>query len=146
MAIALSKEKIEALTGLNLIYSFLVLFAVNIVVLYLAYLLLPGGIVLGTHALTLLWALLLTTCKLTMITTAVTPLLRYYEWKNGEKLGSREWLLAYVAVSIISIWCLARIAAIIGFGISSWYVALAVGLALGALQKTSLMTMAKYTK
>lgn len=146
MAIALSKEKVRSQTGLTLIYSYLTLFVVNTLVVYLASLLFPTSVVLGTYALTPFWALMLSVGKLTLISTALIPLVYYYEWKRGKVYSPKEWMILYFVVDTLAIWLIARFADKIGFGISHWYIALLLGAALDWAQGMGMMALAKLNK
>jgi hypothetical protein len=57
MAIALSKEKVQAHQAIMVLASFVTLFVVNAVLLYLANMLFPNSIVLGTASITAWWAI-----------------------------------------------------------------------------------------
>lgn len=146
MAIALSKEKVQAQTGLTLIYSYLTLFVVNALVIFLANKLFPLSVVLGTFALSPLWALYLAVVELTIVGTMVIPLVYYHEWKRGKVYSPKEWMLAYFVVNTVTIWGIARFADKVGFGISAWYVAILLGVALDWAQGMGMMLLGKLNK
>lgn len=146
MAIALSKEKVQAKTGLTLIYSYLTLLAVNMLIVYLASLLFPAHIVLGNFAHSPWWGLCLSMSKLTLISTIVIPLVYYHEWQRGKQYTPKEWMTIYLVVDVIAIWLIARFATHFGFGISHWYVALLLGAALDWGQGMGMMLLGKYNK
>lgn len=146
MSIALSKEKVQAQTGLTLIYSYLTLLITNTLVIYFANILFPHNIVLGTYALTPVWSLYLAVVELTIVGTMIIPLVYYHEWHRGKVYSSKEWMLVYFVVNTVTIWGIARFADKIGFGISAWYVALLLGAALDWVQGMGMMLLAKLNK
>lgn len=146
MAIALSKEKIQALTGLHLIYSFLTLFAVNFVVLHLVNMLFPTHVVLGTYSISHWWAMCHSVLRLTLIGTAVIPLVSYYEWKQKTTFSSKQWMLTYFAVNFLAIWAITRFAQNLGFGVSSLWVVLLLAIVFDWAQGVSMMALGKRLK
>lgn len=143
MAIALSKEKIQAKTGLTLIYSFLTLFIVNALVLMLANSLFPAQVVLGTHAISYWWAIYHTMFELTVVAVFVMPLVSYYEWKNKVTFTSKQWMLAYFIVNFIVLYEITRFAANLGLGVTSWGVVLALAAVLDLVQGMVMMKLGK---
>lgn len=146
MSIALSKEKVQAKTGMTIVYSYLVLFFTNSLVIFLANLLFPANIVLGTYALTPMWSLYLAVIELTILGTMVIPLVYYHQWQRGVMYSTKEWMLVYFVVNTTAIWGIARFADKIGFGISAWYVAILLGAALDWIQGIGMMLLAKFNK
>lgn len=146
MAIALSKEKVQVQTGLTILYSFVVLLLANTLVLLLANLFFPTHVVLGTFSLSPIWSLYLATTQLTVVTTFMIPLVYYHEWKRSKQYSDKEWMLVYFLANVILVWILARFADKLGFGISSWFVALVLGFALDLVQGIGIMTLGKYNK
>ena len=124
MAIALSKEKIQALTGLHLIYSFLTLFAVNFVVLHLVNMLFPTHVVLGTYSISHWWAMCHSMLRLTLYGTLAMLLVTFYEWKNKVTFTSKQWMATYLVVNFAALWEISRFADNLGLGFSSWFVIL----------------------
>lgn len=141
-----SKEEIQAKTGLTLVYSFLTLFVVNALVIYLANWFFPTQIGLGTYALTSFWALLLSVCKLTLIATTIIPLIYYHEWQRGKMYTPKEWMLVYFVVDTLAIYGITRFASVLGLGIAHWYLALLLGAVLDWAQGMGLMALGKLNK
>lgn len=146
MTIALSKEKIQAQTGLTFIYSYLTLFIVNTLIIYLANKLFPANVALGTYALNPMWALYLAVVEITIVGTMVIPLVYYHEWRRGKVYSPKEWMITYFIVNTLTIWGIARFADKVGFGISSWYVAILLGVALDWAQGMGMMLLGKVNK
>jgi hypothetical protein len=141
--LVLNEREGLAKNTLMLMFSFLVLAVVNMLVLYLANLLFPGNVVLGTMSLTPFWALMLTTTEITIWLTALIPLVYYYEWKNKRNLTDKEWIALYFVANMVVVWGVSRFANIYGFGVSSWVVVVALALILDFVQGIAMMQLSK---
>lgn len=146
MAIALSKEMVQVQTGLTLLYSYLVLFVTTFITIWVANLLFPTHVVLGTYALSPLWSLYLVVAEISVVSVFMIPLVYYYEWQRGKQYSDKEWMTLYFISNTLLVWSIARVAEKIGFGISSWFVAVLLGLALDFVQGIGMMTLGKYNK
>ena len=146
MSIALSKEKVQAQHGLMLIFSFIVLFTVNNLVLHLVNLFFPASIVLGTSTISHWWAMCHSMLRLTLIGTAVIPLVTYYEWKKKMTLTPRQWMLTYLVVNFVVLWCISRFADNLGLGFSSWLVILLFAGTLDLAQGFAMIALGKKSK
>lgn len=146
MAVALSKEKIQALTGLHLIYSFVTLLVVNVLVVAVANMFFPTRIVLGTSALTFWWAMHHSMVKLTMINVVAMPLVAYYEWKNKTTFTPKQWMITYFVINVAGLWMISRFADNLGLGLSAWWVVLSLAVVLDWAQGTAMMALGKYLK
>lgn len=138
-----SKAEIQAKTGLTLIFSFFVLFLVDVFVVYLANQLFPADVVLGTYSISLGWALHHSMARLALINMFVIPLVYYHEWKRGSNYSPKEWMLVYFVVNTLAIWGITRFAEAIGLGISHWWVALLLAAALDWAQGIAMMGLGK---
>ncbi len=143
MAIALSKEKIQAKTGIHLICSFSTLFLVNYLVLHLANMFAPMNVVLGTSSISHWWAMYHSVLAFTLIGTAVMPLVSYYEWKNKVTLKPKDWMLLYLVVNFVALWAISRFAENLGLGISSWVVVLVLAAIFDLVQGMAMMALGK---
>ena len=138
-----NKAEIQAKVGLTLVFSYFVLFFVNLFVVYIANQLFPQDVVLGTYSLSTWWALHHSMTKLALINTFVIPLVYYHEWKRGSVYSPKEWMLAYFAVNTVAIWGITRFAQVFGLGISHWWVALLLAAALDWAQGIAMMALGK---
>lgn len=143
MAIALSKEKVQAQHGLMMFYTFLILFAVNSLVIMIANKLFPTHVVLGTYSISYWWALYHSIFKLTVIAVFVMPFITFYEWKNNVMFTPKQWMLTYFVVNIVSIWEITRFAENLGLGVSSWLVVVLLAVALDWVQGMAMMAAGK---
>ena len=146
MAIALSKEKVQAQHGLMMIYTFITLFIVNNLVLHVANMLFPQDIVLGTATISHWWAMYHSMFKLTVVATFVMPLVTMYEWKKGVIFTPKQWMLTYLVVNFVALWCISRFADNLGLGFSSWFVILLFAGVLDLVQGGAMMALGEKSK
>lgn len=138
-----SEREIQAKAGIMLILSYFSLLASNLLVIYLANLLFPSHIVLGTFALTSTWALWLSSSKLALLGLLVMPLVAYREWKTKKDFRPQDWIMLYALVNIASLWIVTRFAEIYGLGASSWLVILGLALVMNFVQGIVMMNLSK---
>jgi hypothetical protein len=146
MAIALSKEKVQAQHGLMMLYTFIILFLTNSLVLILAHALSPEHVVLGTYSISYWWAIYHSMFKLTVINVFVMPLVTYYEWKNGVTATPKQWMLTYLIVNFVAIWCITRFSESLGLGVTSWFVVLVLAAVFDMVQGLVMMQVGKLIK
>lgn len=131
-------------TGMTLVLTFLVMFTVNSLIVYLASVFFPNQVVLGTQHITAGWALIHAIGSLALINTFAIPFIREFEKKKGRMLTPKEWMIDYFFINFIGIWVIARFAEQLGFGISSWLVAVILSVVLDAVQGMTMMQVEKY--
>jgi len=136
---------VQAGTGINLVFSFVFILAANYVILLLSHWLFPEAIVFGTHTMSPEWSLLLIAEKLALISTFAIPYVAYQEWKRNSDYSPKEWMTTYFFVNAASVWLLSRFASNLGFGISSFWVAIFLGAALDWAQGMAMMGYSKAT-
>lgn len=129
--------------GMILVVSYLVLFVVNSIVIYLAHMLFPSLVVLGTRSLSLVWAIALSMGVLSLINTFAIPLIRVYENERKRMFSTNEWMIAYFLLNFGGIWLIARGSAQLGLGITSWLVALVLTVAFDLVQGLVMMKLEK---
>jgi len=107
--------------------NFLGLWIVNFVIFLVANLLFGNRVVFGNGILPYIVALLVTSFLLTAVIFLVKPAVNY----TGLKIkGGLNWFLIYIIADIVLVWVLARLAILTGFGISSYLVAVVLGIVL----------------
>ena len=79
-------------------------------------------------------ALLQSMLVFTLIVVGSMPVLEIVSKSLHFKMSDKTWLLAYYVVNGISLWITGRFAELIGLGLSSWMVAVLLGLVLSLLQ------------
>lgn len=146
MAIALSKEKVQAQHGLMMFYTLIALMITNVLVLMLANALFPATFVLGTRAIPYMWAIHHSMFKLTVIDVFVMPFVTYYEWKKGVVFTPMQWMATYLIVNFVALWGITRFADYLGFGVSSWFALLLFAAVLDWVQGMVMMGIGKAIK
>ena len=133
-------------TGMMLVITYFILFAVNSLVVLGANALFPQNAVLGTAYITLPWAIFHSMSLLALIGTFAIPFIREYEVKRGKMLTNNEWMIAYLVINFVGVWVVARLADNLGFGITSWMVALVLAIVLDLVQGIAMMQLEKFRK
>lgn len=129
--------------GMVFLLTYLALFAVNSIVLILANSFFPEQVVLGTHALSPMWAILHSMGTLALIGTLAIPFAREAERHLGRMLTTQEWMIKYFILNFVSIWIISRFSEQFGLGIRDWMVAAVLALALDVLQGVVMMSLEK---
>ena len=120
--------------------SFWLIMAVaNAIVIYLASLLFPMLVVLGNDKVPNILALLFTALLLTLILSLVAPVSKILKLKVTGDLSINT---AYGIANIAGLWVLGRLASFIGLGISSFVVAIVLGVILSIVQFVLWRTLA----
>ena len=114
-----------------IINYYLAIGVVNALVIFLAPSLLTDGVVLGTNTIPPVVAALIAGVVLTLVVSLVDPLL-----KQAKLKVTNEWVWGtiYGLVNIITVWAIARGAVYTGVGITSFFVAVVLGIVLMLLQ------------
>jgi hypothetical protein len=136
-----SSNKARAAQPLNetsnfsmMVRFFVTFFVVNTVVLYVANMVAPQAVVLGTNLLSPFQALLYSTGVFTLLSVAIVPLIEMAGNALRIKLEMFHWIAAYAALNTVCLWIVARFAEQLGLGISVWYVAVILGVILDFVQ------------
>lgn len=127
--VASTSTSISQLT--NMFIAFLI---GNSVVVYLANMLFPTQVVLGTHLISPMIGLLYSTILMTVAIVAAVPVIEWVVQQWQIKLTDTHWMLLYLILNTVIIWGVARLAEMIGFGIASWVVALILGIIFDVVQ------------
>ena len=136
--------KNDSNTGMMLVISYFILFVVNTLVILGANALSPTNAVLGNSAISKTWAIIHSVGILTLINTFAIPFVREYEIKRGKMFTSNEWMFAYFVINFVGIWAITRFAESVGFGITSWMVALILAVVLDMVQGIAMMQLEKF--
>lgn len=131
-------------SGLILVWSYLALFIVNTVVVFLASVIFPLYVVLGTFNLTTSWSLIHSMSLLALVNVFVIPFVREYEHRKGKMFTNNQWMALYFVINFWGIWLIARFADQVGFGISSWLVAAVLAVVLNVVQAIVMMGLEKF--
>lgn len=126
-----------------MVATYVVLFAVNGIVLTAAYWLFPKNIVLGTISISRTWAVIHSMGMLALLNTFAVPFVREYELTVNRMLSPLEWMIVYFLLNFAGVWLIARFADQVGMGITSWTVAALMAVALDLVQGAAMMQMEK---
>jgi hypothetical protein len=146
MAIALSKEKVQAQHGLMMFYSLLALFATNAVIIMLANVIFPHNVVLGSMHVPYLWAVHHSMVKLTVIDVFAMVFVTYYEWKKGVVFTPKQWMITYFVIDLLALWGITRFAEYMGLGVSSFGVLLVLAFVFDMIQGMVMVSIGKAIK
>ena len=139
----MAKQTASKNPGMTLVITYGVLLAVNAVVLYLANMFYPKQVVLGTHSLSLVWAILLSMGTLALINTFAIPFAHMIENRRGRMLSSKEWMIKYFFLDFFGLWVISHFSQQFGLGISMWYVSAVLAIVLDVVQGIAMMALQK---
>jgi len=139
----ITPSKTKRTGSMMMVLSFLVLFAVNSVIIYFANLFFPQHVVLGTFTITPVAALLISMTALTLDNTFAIPFFHAWESNRKKELTSAEWMIGYFFINFIALWVIGRFAHFLGLGFSSWMIVLALAAVLDFFQGLAMMVLSK---
>lgn len=125
------KKALRKNKNITNVYFWISFFLVNLITLYIAYLLVPSFIVLGNANLTDWTAVLLNSF---LISTIYYLVLRLAKYLNINTSKNSSWILTGLITNILSIWFISKGAVLTGLGISSYLIALILGIIITSLQ------------
>ncbi len=132
--------------GMIITATYVIMYIVNAPILYLANMLFPEQVVLGTATLSLMWAVVLSMSALSLILTLLIPFLHEIERKLDRDLTMQEWIGAYLAINFGGIWLISRFSEQFGLGVSSWLVVLGLAVVMNLVQGVIMMQFEKFRK
>lgn len=132
--------------GMIITATYVIMYIVNAPILYLANMLFPEQVVLGTATLSLMWAVILSMSALSLILTLLIPFLHEIERKIDRDLTMQEWIGAYLAINFGGIWLISRFSEQFGLGVSSWLVVLGLAVVMNLVQGVTMMQFEKFRK
>lgn len=118
----------------QLILMYVVFLVVNSVVVLVANTLYPNAVVLGTNLISPLQALLQSMAVFSLVTVAGVPIIETVADQMKLKLGFGHWMVLYAAINAGSLWIVARFAEVLGLGIISWQVVVALAIVMDLVQ------------
>jgi len=110
------------------------LFISNSLVTYLAHLIFPTHVVLGTHQIDAWSGLFMAMAILSVVDVGATPVIQLTSDTLNLKLANRDWMILYFVINTVTIWFIGRLAEMVGLGISSWFVAVLLSLVMTGVQ------------
>lgn len=121
-------------TTTQLVVMFVLFMIAHSVVIYLANLLFPNAVVLGTSRLTPGLALLNSMVVFTIIAVGMVPILEYLAKLRNMRIMDMHWMVLYFLINFVGLWLVARAAETLGLGLSSWRVVAILAIVLDAVQ------------
>lgn len=138
--------KLPEVSGMTVVVTTAIIFAVNAIVLYLAQMFFPKNIVLGTHSLSYFWALYMSMGKLALLTAFILPFVSKYEIMRNKIFSPTEWMALYFVVNFVGIWLITRFSEQFGLGVTSWVVVAALAVVLDVAQGMVMMAYGSMLK
>ncbi len=135
------KDSLLKNPGIVIVASYVALFLVNSLVLWLANALFPNHVVLGTFTIPVGWAILHSAGKLALVGTLLIPFINEYESRRGKPYTPRDWMVIYFGINFITLWLISRVPDQYGVGVSSWLVAALVAVVLDFAQGIAMMKL-----
>lgn len=130
-------------TGILTVYTFFTLLLVNSIVLYIAQIIRPSNIVIGTHALGYFWGIGMSMGKLALIGTLAMPIIHEIENRRGRMFSDMEWIASYFVINFVSLWIITRFSEQFGLGVTSWYVVVILAAIMDVVQGVAMMSLQK---
>lgn len=130
--------------GIMLVTMFLIIMAVNAVVLHFASGIAPTQVVLSTMSLSYMWALILSSGIISLLTTFVFPFISHFTNQMRHMLSPIEMIVVYFVVNFAAVWLVTRVSQVFGLGVSSWFVALILAAVLDFVQGMAMMLLEKF--
>lgn len=131
------------MTAKQLAKIFVIFFMINFVLVYLANRFFPSNVVLGTYFHSVNMALIYSSVALTLLVAGILSGVNcLLEQLKSDFFQGRILVMLFLANSV-SVWLVGRMAQYLGMGISSWFVAVVLGLVLALVQKMTLRQVLK---
>ena len=129
-----ASKKVSVTDAMQLTKLFAGFFLVNVIVVGIASMLLPDYVVLGNHLADPWVSLAQSMLIVTFLGVGAMPVIELVSGALRMKLSSAHWMAAYLVINAGAIWIVAKFAEMLGLGISSWMVALALAAVMDYLQ------------
>ena len=127
-------KKNHETTGRDIIIMWIGVFIGSGIAIYLASKWFPTKVVLGTRFITPLWAIFHSVGVLATIDVAMVPVIESWAKKNKKTLTDKDWMMEYFLINAAALWIIARFANNLGLGLSSWTVAIMLGIVVNFAQ------------
>lgn len=117
-----------------LLTLFVSYFLAQSVIVYLGSLFFPNLIVLGTDSISPFMALMYSMFVQALVVIGALPVIETVAKMVSVKMTDMYWMVLYFIINILVLWMVARFAEVLGLGIASWMVVVAVAFVLNAAQ------------
>jgi len=129
-----------------LVIHFVGLFFVNSIILYAVNMIFPQLLVLGTHVISPLMALVSGSALLSLLLVAAMPITEAFQKAQKFTLTTMQWTGLYFILNFIGLWLISRLAEEVGLGVSSWMVAAGLAVVLDCIQAIVISMLMKKMK
>jgi hypothetical protein len=133
-AVTMSAEKSAVTPFKWLVAIYALFFLAHVAVVALASSFFPSQVVLGTHMLSPLLALMYSMGVFTIITVGALPVIEGLSKATGMKLQDMHWMVIYYVVNFAGLWITARFAEMLGMGVANWTVVAVLALVIDIVQ------------
>jgi hypothetical protein len=130
----------------QLLTMFVVFFIDSSVIVYLAHMLFPTQVVLGTHMLSPLTALIYSMGLLCFLLVGSVPVIEVIAEVQKISLKDMHWMAIYFIMNAGFLWIITRFAEMIGLGVASWVVVLALAFVLNLVEGILVNTVVNKVK
>lgn len=138
-----TKSSLFTNPGKFMALTFVILLAVNALIIHLANAWYPESIVLGTATLTRFWAVVLSSAVISLVATFTMPFVQDFEKTIKRPWAPHEMMAIYLAVNFVTVWLLTRVSQTFGLGVTSWMVVLWLSVAMDVLQGAVMVSVEK---
>ena len=108
------------LTRLSMMFVYFMV--IDSIILYGAHLLFPNQVVLGTYQISPLLAVIQSMLFFSLFAVVSTPVIELVADYLKLKLTDLHWIILTFLVDFVGLWLVARLANMLGLGISSWVI------------------------
>jgi hypothetical protein len=130
-------------TALQAMWAYVVVTLVSAIVIYVANMIMPDQVVLGTMSLSPWWALMLSAGKLGLLVTVASVLFAEWDDRRRKMMTPMQQIGAYFVVNVAALWLISRFAEVYGLGLSSWVVVAVLAAVIDFLQGFAVMASMK---
>ena len=108
------------LTRLSMMFVYFMV--IDSIILYGAHLLFPNQVVLGTYQISPLLAVIQSMLFFSLFAVVSTPVIELVAHYLKLKLTDLHWIILTFLIDFVGLWLVARLANMLGLGISSWVI------------------------
>lgn len=127
-------HSMKFMTAQQLTVVTLLWFVAHSVIIYFANQWYPSSVVLGTATITSMMAILYSMVVFTLLTVGAIPVIELVAAHMRWRLSNLHWFGLFWVIDAAALWFVARCAEQLGMGISSWVVAVVLGLLIDIAQ------------
>lgn len=138
----MQKRNFITTSSVEMVRIYFICLLVNTIVLIFANKIASQSVVFGTSVLTPTWSLFLSMGTLSLINLLFVPFFELVQQELQRDLSPKEWMIGYFLINFTGVWIISRFAEQFGFGISGWWVGVALAFILDMFQGFAIMRYA----